>query len=530
MEPHDLDHPELLELDPDLGLVRFGGYRAVLLDVGSLGTLRRALVEQVGLTQGRAVLQQLGYASGWRSASLTDHVPTLRTSAGIARLHSLHGFYQVSDGDDLLGPNGVSILSSWEAEQHTAHLGRAAAPCCWTVGGLLSGALSRLAHRRTIAVEDQCVARGDPACHFIVRPLDEWEASPRGALRDEALSAESSYRAPWLVDADAAIAPPVRSTPLPQIAVEGLVTLSPSMRNLVELACRVAPVDSTILITGESGTGKERIARLVHERSERASGPFITVNCGAIAETLLESELFGHHRGAFTGATADRAGLFEAANKGTLLLDEIGEVSPGMQVKLLRALQQREIRRVGENRNRPIDVRIITATNRDLQKAVDAGTFRQDLFYRLKVIELHVPALRERREDVLPLARALLGEAATRMRRPIEGLSPEAAATVLAAPWPGNVRELENAMERAVAIARGHRVEVEDLPDDLRLAPRSPIPTAGSVRHLDDIEREYILAALTANDGNQTRTAEQLHIGSATLYRKLKRYGTRKPP
>jgi two-component system, NtrC family, response regulator HydG len=200
-----------------------------------------------------------------------------------------------------------------------------------------------------------------------------------------------------------------------------------------------------------------------------------------------------------------------------------------MQVKLLRALQQREIRRVGENRNRPIDVRIITATNRDLQKGVDGGTFRQDLYYRIKVIELHVPALRDRREDVLPLARALLLEAATRMRRPIEGLSPDAAACVLAAAWPGNVRELENAMERAVAVARGQRIELEDLPDDVRLVPRSTLPTAGSVRHLDDIEREYILAALVANDGNQTRTAEQLHIGSATLYRKLKRYGARKP-
>jgi two-component system response regulator HydG len=180
------------------------------------------------------------------------------------------------------------------------------------------------------------------------------------------------------------------------------------MRQLVDLARRVAKVDSTVLITGESGSGKERIARLVHEESTRAAGPFIAVNCGAITETLLESELFGHARGAFTGATSDRPGLFEAANGGTLLLDEVGEVSPGMQVKLLRALQEREIRRVGENKSRRVDVRVVAATNRDLAHGVAGGTFRQDLYYRLKVVELHVPPLRERRDDILPLARVLL--------------------------------------------------------------------------------------------------------------------------
>ncbi|MCU0694894.1 MAG: sigma-54-dependent Fis family transcriptional regulator [Myxococcaceae bacterium] len=529
MKPGDLDYPELLELDPDVGLVRFGGHRAVLLDVDSLGTLRQALLAQVGAAQARAVLLQLGYAAGWRSVGVTDQVPSLRTAEGVARLHGLHGFYRLVAGADLLDDGGVSLEASWEADQHLAHLGHADAPCCWVLSGLLSGALSRLAQHRTVAVEDKCRARGDRTCHFVVQRLDAWEAAQRGKLRDEALSAETSYRVPWLVDAEAAMAPLPRPLPSTPITVDGLVTLSPAMRSLVELACRIAPVDSTVLITGESGSGKERIARLVHQRSARAAGPFITVNCGAITETLLESELFGHHRGAFTGATSDRPGLFEAANGGTLFLDEVGEVSAGMQVKLLRAVQQREIRRVGENRNRPVDVRIITATNRDLQKAVDAGTFRQDLYYRLKVIELRVPSLRERREDVLPLARQLLSEAATRMRRPVEGLSPEAAAIVLASPWPGNVRELENVMERAVAVARGQRIEVEDLPTDLQLVPSTPLPTAGTVRHLDDVEREYILAALTANNGNQTRTAEQLHIGSATLYRKLKRYGARKP-
>ena len=211
---------------------------------------------------------------------------------------------------------------------------------------------------------------------------------------------------------------------------------------------------------------------------------------------MLESELFGHARGAFTGAAQDRPGLFEAANGGTLLLDEIGEVSPGMQVKLLRALQEREIRRVGENRSRPIDVRVVTATNRDLAHGVADGTFRRDLYYRLKVIELHVPALRERRDDILPLARVLLADASLRMKRKISGLTPGAADQLLPYEWPGNLCELENAMERAVALAGGSRVELQDLPEEIRRALPRHVSTGGPVRPLDEVEKEYILAAL----------------------------------
>ena len=305
----------------------------------------------------------------------------------------------------------------------------------------------------------------------------------------------------------------------------GIVAKSPIMEHLLDLARRVAQVDSTVLITGESGSGKERIARLVHEASTRAAGPFVAVNCGAIAETLLESELFGHVRGAFTGATADRPGLFESAHSGTLFLDEVGEVSPGMQVKLLRALQEREIRRVGENKTRRVDVRVVAATNRDLDQGVAGGSFRQDLYYRLKVVELHVPPLRERRDDVLPLARVLLADRALRMKRKISALAPATADQLLRYDWPGNVRELENAMERAVALARGTCVELEDLPEEVRQArPKAGVPDA-AVRPLEDIEKDYILAALERNAWNQAQTATQLQIGSATLYRKLKRYG-----
>jgi DNA-binding NtrC family response regulator len=307
----------------------------------------------------------------------------------------------------------------------------------------------------------------------------------------------------------------------------GIVAKSPAMRKLVDMARRVAKVDSTVLISGESGSGKERIARLLHEESTRAGGPFIAVNCGAIADTLLESELFGHIRGAFTGAMVDRPGLFEAANGGTLLLDEIGEVSPNMQVKLLRAIQEREVRRVGENKTRKVDVRILAATNRDLAQAVADGGFRQDLYYRIKVVDLGVPPLRERKDDVLPLARVLLASAALRMKRKLSGIAPEAADQLLRYEWPGNVRELENAMERAVALSlpQATRVELEDLPEEIRQAFPKPVATLDAVHPLEEVEKEYILATLALNGGNQTHTAKQLQIGAATLYRKLKSYG-----
>jgi transcriptional regulator with PAS, ATPase and Fis domain len=428
------------------------------------------------------------------------------------------------------------LLASYEAEQHLLHFGRADAPACWTICGLISGYLTRTAGTELYVLEDRCTGKGDAACHLFARTREEWGGERAEELQffepkrlDECLDVslhrvtESLKRAERkLREHKKALVRVVRDVEEPL----GPVTKSLAMRQLVDLASRVAKVDSTVLITGESGSGKERIARLVHEESMRAAGPFIAVNCGAITETLLESELFGHARGAFTGANHDRPGLFEAANGGTLLLDEVGEVSSGMQVKLLRALQEREIRRVGENKSRRVDVRVVAATNRDLAHGVANGSFRQDLYYRLKVVELRVPPLRERRDDILPLARVLLASAALRMKRKIAALAPRAADQLLRYEWPGNVRELENAMERAVALARGSRVELEDLPEEVRQAFPRPTASVGTVRPLDQVEKEYILAVLELNDGNQTRTAEQLRIGSATLYRKLKAYGS----
>jgi two-component system response regulator HydG len=540
MRAEDLDHEGLLELDQEGGVIRFAGQRALLIDAVAMGLLRKYLVENFGVTAARAVLTQFGFAHGWRMADAMKVEFNWQSEedwrrAG-TRIHTLEGLFRVaSGGSDPVSPEGSTLVASYEAEQHLLHFGRADTPACWTLSGLTSGYISRVTGNDIYVLEDRCLGKGDAVCHLRGRTREDWGEERAEELGffdakrlQECLDVSLQRVADTLKAAETKLRAHRRALIriVPEVSEPlGLVAKSAQMRTLLDLAHRVAKVDSTTLITGESGSGKERIARLVHEESTRTAGPFIAVNCGAITETLLEGELFGHARGAFTGATQDRPGLFEAANRGTLLLDEVGEVSPGMQVKLLRALQEREIRRVGENKTRAIDVRIVAATNRDLAQSIADGSFRQDLYYRLKVVELHVPPLRERRDDLLPLARILLADAGLRLKRNIGGLAPGAATQLLRYDWPGNVRELENVMERAVALARGERVELEDLPDEVRQAIPKPAPMNGAVRPLDDVEKEYILAALELNAGNQTHTAAQLQIGSATLYRKLRSYG-----
>jgi DNA-binding NtrC family response regulator len=311
----------------------------------------------------------------------------------------------------------------------------------------------------------------------------------------------------------------------------GLLGRSPVMIGLYKEIARVAPTRSTILIAGESGAGKELVARSIHQHSTRSGGPFVAINCGALTETLLEAELFGHVRGAFTGAVGDRKGLWEEAAGGTLFLDEVGETSSAFQVKLLRALQEGELRRVGASKAIQVDARILAATNRNLDQDVKAGKFREDLFYRLSVVTLRVPALKERRTDIPLLAEHFLATVIDRETHAPLSLSEETVRTLVAYGWPGNVRELESAIEYAVLHARGHEIVPEDLPEKLqsaqvRAAARSPLSALfEDLPSLDELERRYLLYILEVAGGNRTRAAEILRVDRRTLYRMIERYG-----
>jgi DNA-binding NtrC family response regulator len=361
-------------------------------------------------------------------------------------------------------------------------------------------------------IEDAVKAIREGAFDFLTKPVDldrlrmlVTRLAERNEMRSEVARLRRRLAA---VDADGA-----------------LVNRSPAMRRLSDVLERIAPSSASVLITGESGSGKDFVALTLHELSGRAGAPFVAVNCPAIPETLLESELFGHERGAFTGALMDRAGLFEHAAGGTLFLDEITEMTPGLQAKLLRVLETRRYRRVGGRDEKLADLRIVAATNRDPERSVREGRLREDLYYRLNVFHIQVPPLRERREDIAPLAARFIASYAEQNGRAVEGLSSEAMAALERYEWPGNVRELRNAIERAVVLARGTVIELSDLPQRLQ-RPVVVIERGrfGPVEPLDEIERKAIMGALESFANNKTHAARALGITERTLRNKLKRY------
>jgi len=356
------------------------------------------------------------------------------------------------------------------------------------------------------------------AFDYVQKPFDneELRALVKRALEVGRLARENRY---------------LRAELRTRYSLDAVVAESPRVREALELARRAAASRSTVLVTGESGTGKELVARAVHYHSERVGGPFVAVNCKALAPGVLESELFGHERGAFTGAERARPGLFERADGGTLFLDEIGEIEPGFQTKLLRVLQERRIQRVGGSEEKPIDVRIVAATNRDLRAEIAAGRFREDLYFRLAVIPIHLPPLRERREDVLPLAVHFLARWNRELGRSVAGWTPEVERWLLAHDWPGNVRELENAIERGVVLARGDRIGFDDLlvdPPGEDARPEAASDTTGGAslqEFLDAAAAERIRRVLEQTDGKRVEAARRLGIDRATLYRWMRRYG-----
>ncbi len=314
--------------------------------------------------------------------------------------------------------------------------------------------------------------------------------------------------------------------------LDDFVGESKAVREIKEFVRKIAPTDSSVLITGESGTGKDLIAKAIHKLSPRADGPLVAINCGALPEQLLESELFGHIKGSFTGAIRDKEGLFSTAEGGTFFLDEIGTISPGIQVKLLRALEQREITPVGATKPIKIDVRLVAATNADLTTMVSEGTFRDDLYYRLNVFHIHIPPLRERRVDILPIAREILKRLAARTGEEIKKLSKEAAKILEDSPWKGNVRELENVLERALLLAETKEIKPAALPDAIKTAApaqthdKTPVDVDEEfLPSIEIIEKAYIYWVLMSTEWKKARAAEILGIDASTLYRKIEKYG-----
>jgi predicted hydrocarbon binding protein len=394
MRAADLDIHELLHFLPEGGIITFAGERVLLLDAVALGLLRKELIQTLGSTAARVVLTRFGYAHGWRVAETLrkgfpwDNEDEWRAAG--ARLHTIQGLVRAEVTRASVSTAAAEGIwhDSYEAEQHLLHLGQADEPVCWTLVGFASGYMSCVYGKEIIAIEDRCRGKGDAICRAVVRSKEEWGPELATYLpfyqKEACLDVALTQLTDTLKKKERQLQSRRALRQIYPRVPAGLVGSSPAMLRTLDRARRVAQVDSTVLITGESGSGKERLARFIHDESARTAGPFLAINCAAVPETLLESELFGHVRGSFTGASQDRAGLFEAANGGTLLLDEIGDVPTAMQVKLLRVLQEREVRRVGENRARSINVRVLAATNRDLLADVHGARFRQDLYYRLR--------------------------------------------------------------------------------------------------------------------------------------------------
>jgi DNA-binding NtrC family response regulator len=535
MRADDLRFDELFTFRD--GVIDFQGRRLVLHSTDAFAQFRKDLYEMVGARQARRILTRYSYFWGQADAAAMRRVfswsnPLELVKAG-PRLHAMQGVARWVtkrlDLDESGGKDGhflmeVSWHGSGEAEEHVAHLGKSEHPVCWMLAGYASGFMSYALGRNIYFVEQACRAQGGRVCTAVGKDAAAWEGDPGAALAYfSADDIKGKIRGLTEQLRQVTRALEVNTRRLSTLERPPLVEVrSPAFTRVLELATRIAPFDSSVLITGESGVGKEVVARLIHTRSTRNKGPFLAINCGALPETLLDSELFGHKAGAFTGAISDHAGLFESAAGGTLFLDEIGEISHATQVKLLRVLQEREIRRVGESKNRPINVRVLAATNHDLAAGMASGTFREDLYYRLRVVEVAIPPLRQRREDILPLARFFVDRFRTKLKLPALRLSPESIGFLTNYSWPGNVRELENAIEHAAILTRDGRLTPDLFPSGIVHRTAGPGRSEGR-RSLGDVASEHIQDVLRQTGGNRRQAAEILGISTATLWRKLKR-------
>lgn len=544
--PPDSDLRRLLRFEPDSGAIWLGDRRMVLVHTLALAALREDLVSSVGPEHARRILTRMGYASG-----LSDAEYAKKTRPGVSlqdsfmvgpQLHMLEGAARVTPVKLQLDiPAGQFYGEfrwdhSWEAYAHQQKFGLVDAPACWTLQGYASGYTSAFMGRLILFKETLCTACGDDHCLIVGRPIEEW---PDGEAHRIYFSNDS------LMDKMQALQSQVealKSTLEPVSQGGKLIGNSAAFRSAYALMKKAAHTQVTVLLTGETGVGKERFARTLHELSSRAQAPFIAVNCAALPSELVEAELFGVERGAYTGAHAARAGRFERADGGTLLLDEVGELPLAAQAKLLRVLQEGEIERVGGEKTLKVNVRLVAATNVDLEQAVQAGRFRRDLLYRLNVYPICIPPLRERLADIEPLAQSMLVRFCALHGKRISGFEERALQALQQHDWPGNVRELENLVERGVILAaQDGMIAVEHLFPNQPEAQTSldargqlaPLPSAqddelsarilDSGSTLDEIEARVLDHAVERARGNLSEAARLLGLTRPQLAYRQKR-------
>ncbi len=560
MQASEINLPDLLRFEPEQGLIQLKDYRMVLLSACALGALRKELVETLGWDRARGLMKRFGYAAGLADGlALAERFPETTQNRHMdfgPALHALEGIARVvriperSQIDLERGRFHIEAYweNSFEAEQHLDLLGHSKEPVCWTLVGYALGHSSAAAGRPTVVVETECRAMGHERCRFTAALADE---NPKLTRREEPDYAPLHLPA-MLDDLRKALNQQKRKLRSKDKTIDRLrseverirprgrfIGESQALAAALDTAQAVAPYDTTALALGESGTGKELLARFIHDQSPRADREFVAVNCSALPENLQEAELFGYAKGAFTGAATAHTGVFESADGGTLLLDEIGDLALTAQTKILRALQEGEIRRLGETRSRKVDVRIVAATHRDLESMVHERTFREDLYYRLSVVAITLPPLRDRGNDSLLLAEHFLDVYSRRFAKQLEGMTREAACAISGYSWPGNVRELENAIQRAVILAGGRQVELEDLPDHVVLgkparrphqpaAARGAAPIHSALQNITD-EKVRIERALELAGGHRERAAALLGVSRTTLWRRAKALGVAEP-
>ena len=534
-----------LRFQPDSGQIWLDQQRMIMIHAEAMGELRRELVDTLGRERARGVLTRMGYASGVRDAAFARRLfPTASDSEVFLvgpRLHNLEGIVNVHPVEFEMNVaqgicQGEFIWEhSFEAEVHRKLYGIDTETACWMQIGYASGYTSELFGEMVLFREVDCTAKGDRHCRIIGRPASQWHDA---AADLKYFQAESL--ADRLLDLQTQVAQ-LRDSVNARSGSEHLLGESMSFRAAYEMVAKVAASEITVMLLGETGVGKEMFAHEIHRLSERANGPFVAVNCAAIPEELIESELFGVEKGAFTGASRSRPGRFERAHGGTLFLDEVGELSPSAQAKLLRVLQEGEIERIGDTATRRVDVRVIVATNLDLEQAVQAGGFRADLFYRLNPYPVRIPPLRERLTDIPLLAGQFVERYGTQYGKRIPGFTEAAMAALANYQWPGNIRELKNIVERGVILtASGQAIDVESLIPGGGAASPSAGPREETVQldnllelamqqdlSLDAIEQHLLELAVERAGGNLSAAARLLGITRPQLAYRRKKFARR---